>query len=279
MSAQGSDFRERGFLGDEAETYPTKLYPEYRNFFEYAFELNQTAHKLLNSIEKGVPNELRALVLITLYIRGLNAFAGVTRLLLFGMNQESGTLLRSLCEIAIFSAKAGIADEEWLKLYVELSKWYELKELRENYGDEEGRRGLSETGRNKTIERIAFLEKEAKILDLKRTESSHDFKVGGLAKSLNLDGLYDQAWRHFSTYAAHPSATSLDRFLRKDSQGAITGIVHGPIMDNVMLTVASACTCLIVCMETLEKCFGLGDVVSKKSSQEFQSFDWKMPSR
>jgi hypothetical protein len=250
------DFRDRGFLGSEADGYRAKFRQEYADYFGAAHDANFGAYKLLQSIEKTIDEDLRKITVLSLYLRILNGFAAVVRLLEFGMTQEAGVVLRTLIETAIFAVKAGdAADEAWLKNYVALTKVYELRYLDLNYGKPKDRKCFDSKVSIDLANKIASLKREVKELDLRTIEKSDDFQCAHLGYKLNLHTLIDHGWRMFSNISAHPSSASLERFIEVNSQGYLDAVIHAPNMSEIRLIIPSALTCIVLGMKVLEHTF------------------------
>jgi hypothetical protein len=268
------DFRQKGFLGTESQGYIPKYRFEFKTYFDKAEITNDAAYKLLNQVDKQVYPQLQKLTSLTLYLRALNSFAAVIRLLELGMGQESGIVVRNLIETTIFLAKASV-DSAWVEKYVNLAKLYELRYLRANFGDETMRKSLSPQVQKHLVAKIERLQKEVKDEDLKKVEDSAEFKVGTLAENLGIGTFYDTGWRWYTTNAAHPSSKSLEGFLKTDQNGRLEAVIHAPQMGEVSLIVATACSAILISMKGLEKAFGIGNVASEALDKILSSSKWK----
>lgn len=261
------DFKQLGHLGKEAETFIKSYQTEYSEYFKISERTNGEAHKLLNQLEIEMNGDLQKVICIILYLRTLNSFAAAIKLLKCGMAQESGIVLRSLIETTVFLSKASV-DSHWIEKYVALGKLYDLRYMQENYGD---RLKVDKS----LAAKLMKLEQEVKSENLRQEEKSVDFQVGTLAKALGLGTLYDHGWRWYTTNSAHPSAKSLERFFKSDSQGNLEKILHAPNMDDAVLIFATSCTCVLTGMKALEKAFGSTAGSSTSLEQVLSKFKWK----
>jgi hypothetical protein len=266
-------FNQGGFLSKEAESYPGAFRALYKRYFDIMLRTNDSAYTLLTKVDKKTDSHIQRLTVVTLYLRCLNAFAAIFRLLELGLGQEAGIVIRSLVELTLYLRMAS-RDEKWTKDYVDLSLLHDLKYLRANYGDPEMLKTFTPEVKQAVVEKINWLEDQVKKLGLKKMAESPRFNAYEIAKQLDFLSLYDTAFRMFSTESSHASSNSLDRFL-KGENGKLQKLIHGPDIENIHLVSATACTCVHLAMQGIEKTFSESEAISSGLLKELSTFSWK----
>ena len=206
-------------------------------------------------------DDVRQLVVSTLYARILELYHGVPFLLDVGLLPPAQVVTRALME-ALFTVRAIADDEEVLKRYVGADQYRKLKLIGKSEGSE--RKPLSELGDERLEEIVA---------EIQQSISEHEIKpplsAEALAHKAKLHDWYLIEYSLLST-AVHTSINELEEYLDMDENDELQGFLFTAFRErDAAATVALSSLSLLKAHETLADVFDLDPLPVDKAHGEF----------
>lgn len=190
------------------------------------------------------------LAVISLFLRALSAFSSTVILLEKGLLEDAGTVIRSAIESTIY-LKAAVVEENFLKEIDAANQNTRLKLANIALQKEEG--GIELTSESEPRLQAIKIELDS----LKQQGLLKDIDVRSVAAKTGLLGIYNTGYRLYSNTNAHPSASSLKRYLKFNSDGSLQSALWRPESDDLDSYMYSICACIAVCFTTMTELFEL----------------------
>ena len=205
--------------------------------------------------------DVRQLVVSTLYARILELYHGVPFLLDVGLLPPAQVVTRVLME-ALFTIRAVAADEETLRRYVGADEHRKLKIIGKSQGSE--RKPLAELG-DQRIEEI--------VKEIQENIAEHELKPPLSAEALaHKAGLHDWYLIEYTllSTAVHSSISELHEYLDLDEEEELQGFRFATFRGrDAAGTIALSSLSLLKAHETLADVFGLDPLVVDEKHGEF----------
>lgn len=237
-----------GFLSSSLADWIAKHRAANIKWFDFAEGLNRFAQQFVSGVslrsEAGLADS--NLLALLLFTRVLSNFQGMMLLAERGMIVESRTLARTCLESTFFLAAMVKGDSDFVSkmLHDELhsrkaaANW--VLQRPQRLDDEGGRRQIREyvDGLNRDWEKLTPL------------------KMEQVAQSAGLADMY-LFYRQFSSDAAHPTVTSLNRYVTDDKGDEIRQVRWGPNCNTSEIgeTVNISCLFLLGACEAINRVF------------------------
>jgi len=246
------DFPEKGFLGDEIREWARQNRQRYEELFAIADRINEFAYRIVQEFRTDPRNNQDTVTACLFFVAHRNYQAAVI-LCRMGLLGEAYVMLRPLVEACILHrnsyrepdfVKAYVCADETRKLKLinvaHRSPSDSLKSLRE---DDEAH-GLAEKLR-KDIEKFG-LEDLPNIGNLEC-----------LAQRVDLEGIYNTAYRQLCNYTHHGVRTLQDEFLVLDKKEQLVGYNLLPRDDTIHQAMYTATDIFLIVLQDASDYFGL----------------------
>jgi hypothetical protein len=243
---------EVGFLSPEISNWITKHRTANKDWFQLSGDLNRLAQRAISLITAPSENK-QILTAALLFIRGVASFQATILLAERGMTQDARISVRS-CFETVFYLGALLKDPGVVEALIRDDADHRGKLARALLNLPEGS-GLE-------AEHTARLNRF--LNDLKQSGTAPEsIRVFETAKLAGLDDIYNTYYRGLSNDAAHPSVTSLNRYLASDRAGMVTGLHWGPDVLDVEDTINNACTAMIYLLTYIGDILGIQEAFGK----------------
>lgn len=254
------DFRQNGFLGEEIQTYITDNTKYHEKHFLFCEELNRYSYTVIEKTNI-LTSDTRGTVIMSIFVKILNAFQGAVILNKYGLNIEAQTVARPALE-SLFVLAAINEEEGFYENFVKLTdverenvlwKIKKYPDIFPNYQDIPELEELEElTQKNKEIK---------------------NYRKSKIAKFAKMEVQYITAYSFFSS-AIHPNMGNLRSRYWIDDGEKVEKILYAPCEKDMNYTLKVLCATLIEALACLDDYFTLNimDELARIAEQSIEVF-------
>jgi len=240
---------EAGFLSPAIAPWIERHRAKNHDWFALAQNLNALGMRTIPSLTIA-PSDNRSFLAALLFMRCLSSFQAALLLAERGLTQDARTLTRSCFECVFWLGALrndpGFADSLVRDDYSRRAKIARpLLKLPDGSGLD--------------AEHIEKLERFLNDLKNSGIEPA-EVRIAYAAKLAGLGEIYDTYYRGLSNDAAHPSVTSLNRYVEADINNTVVGLRWGPDVPDVGSTLSDLCTAFIYLLVWTNELFSLNEL-------------------
>lgn len=255
-----NDFKQNGFLGEEIKVFIKDNTEYYKKHFLCCEELNRYSYTVIDNVNILTSNT-HGTVIMSLFIKILNAFQGAVILSKYGLDVEAQTVARPALE-SLFIIAAIINKEEFYDEFI-------------NTADKEREKILSRIKKYPDIfsdyQDIPEL-KDLEALNRKNKEIKTSRK-SDIATYAKMDVQYITAYNFFSS-AIHPNPGNLRSRYWVDDGKQVKELRYAPYTKDINYTLRVLCAILIEALACLDDYFSLDlrDELERQAGQCIEVF-------
>lgn len=242
--------QDQGYLSTNLAVSIANLRRDFAPWFDVAERFNALAMRTLPNV-KAATNNNQQVVAATLYGRALTSYQAALLLAERGLIADARTVVRAAAEtVIVLSAvakDAGVCD-----LLIDRHVWHYVKMLRAWLKDPQAMAQMTpvETAALKKV--LADIEEQ---FPKAKTLMRDPVAVAVLAEKAGVMALYNTVFRSTSGDAAHTTLDTLNRHIRADANGDITGMQFGPSGDDLAVTLSDAISVLSFALHAVADLF------------------------
>lgn len=241
---------QEGFLSSGMVDWTLDTRMAAASWFFLVTEINKGAMSILVGL-RPKKNSEEQLIAAALYGRAVQSFQGAIILAERGMLADANTLTRSVVETAIFIC--GIACVEgFLSRMASSNKAHYFGMAKALVGQLE----QGDEAARKDAEEVRLLLQSIEEGKFKIS----DIKLRNLASEVGMDPLYEFMYREISGNSAHPSLSSAERHIERDSNGNVEGLCFKPVRIGMKKTISLAITALLGATHAIGQAFESANV-------------------
>lgn len=216
---------ENGFLGSQIAEFEKEIYGKHGSIFDLCFSINQFAQWSKFQFEVPVDSQEKKAA-ACFFIRVINGFQATVILQQKGLSSEAVTVLRGAYE-AFCLLKKVVEEEQFVSKLFRDNDLRRLKTL--NWV-------INKKPKPSTVSADALKEAKQEVANLKERNISDNDRIV-------IENLHPQTYSFYRLFSseAHPSISSVVRYLQQDSEGT-PRIDWGPTDKDVEMTLIPACT-------------------------------------
>lgn len=249
-------FNEEGYLGGEIDAISESIHKEYKDLFDYCYELNSFAQKV--KFEFNIHQDiLQEIIASCLFVKILNGFQAGIILFKKGLSSEGKIITRTIIE-GTFILGAICKDRKLAEQFIETDKAKRLRLINSILNGSELMYGSLKS--EVTNEMKISLQKEIEEKNIVNLSAEQ------WAQKADLNGLYTP-YRVLSD-DVHPNARTLENYyLGVDNGNNIISIESGWSTHFLSETVSTAASSLLIAVDCMCNMFSLNQ---GKRIEEFE---------
>ncbi len=247
----------QGFLSADLSVSIANIRRDFEPWFAVAEGFNALAMRVLPDV-KAATNNNQQVVAAALYGRALTSFQASLILAERGLIADARTVVRAAAETAIVLS-AVAKDAAVCDLLIDRHVWHHVKIRKAWLRDPQATAHMTPEEAAAVKETISDVEAQ---FPQSKTLTRDPVAVAALADKAGVAALYNTVYRSTSGDAAHTSLDALNRHIRVDANGDISGMKFGPSGDDLPATLSDAISVLGFALHAVADLFQIPELIN-----------------